>query len=157
MFLKGFFYFPVLCLTMFVSSVFAQSLPPVDNSAPKQEVSDKDLEMFVEIYKIIQEENEKLQQEMMGVVEEGGMTVERFNEVYQAQMQPDSGADISKKEQEQMQEIMAEIQTAQVAFQEKVAEIIEENGMSLEKYEAVFMELQQNQELQMKFGELMQG
>lgn len=56
-----------------------------------------------------------------------------------------------------MQEIMTEIQTAQVAFQEKVAEIIEENGMSLEKYEAVFMELQQNQELQMKFGELLQG
>lgn len=97
MFLKGLFYFPVLCLTMFVSSVFAQSLPPVDNSAPKQEVSDKDLEMFVEIYKIIQKENEKLQQEMMGVVEEGGMTVERFNEVYQAQMQPDSDTDISKK------------------------------------------------------------
>lgn len=155
--LKGLIIFPIVCLTLFFSSLMAQSLPPAENTTPQQEVSDKDLALFVEIYKKVQQENEKMQQEMMTMVEEGGMTVERFNEVYQAQMQPEAAQDISEKEQEQMTEIMSEIQTSQVAFQEKVAEIIEDNGMSVEKYEAVFMELQQNQELQVKFGELMQG
>lgn len=154
---RGLMFFPILFLTLFVTSLTAQSLPPADNTAPRQDVSDMDLKVFVEIYKKVQKENEKMQAEMVSMVEDNGMTVERFNEVYQAQMQPDAAADISDKEQAKMQDIMTEIQTAQVAFQEKVAGIIEDNGMTVEKYEAVFMELQQNQELQMKFGEMMQG
>lgn len=128
------------------TTIFAQS-----------EVSDNDLETFVDIYKNVQQENQVFQQDLIEMVQSEGMEVQRFQEIQGMKTNPNADLDVSKEELETHEKLMAEIEKAQVEFQEKVTEMIEEGGMSIEKYQDVFAELQANEELQQKFSELIQG
>ena len=119
-------------------------------------VSDEDLEKFVEVYQEVQVENQKLQQGLAEMVEEEGMDVQRFQEIQAMQANPNADVDASEAELATHKSIMGKIEKAQSEFQDKVSDMVEEAGMTLEEYQEVFAELQSNEELQQKFSELMQ-
>lgn len=119
-------------------------------------VSDEDLEKFVEVYQEVQVENQKLQQGLAEMVEEEGMDVQRFQEIQAMQANPNADVDASESELATHKSIMGNIEKAQTEFQEKVSDMVEDAGMTMEKYQEVFAELQSNEELQQKFSELMQ-
>lgn len=141
----------ILGLSIFSTLLFAGT------SFAQSDVSDKDLETFVEIYKDVQKENQEFQEGLVKMVEEEGMEVQRFQEIQAMKANPEAQATIPKEELEKHDQLMQEIEKAQVEFQEKITGVIEEGGMSFEKYQEVFTELQANQTLQQKFVELMQG
>lgn len=136
----------MLLSVTFLSSTFAQS-----------EVSDEDLEKFVNVYKVVQTENQQLQQGMVEMIQKEGMEVERFNEIHSASSSPEGEVDASSEELATHQKVVKKIEEKQNEFQERVTELIEEEGLTLDKYQEVFQELQADQELQQKFSELMQG
>lgn len=128
------------------------------NTANAQsEVSDKELKTFVDIYKEVQQENQTFQEDLIEMVQSEGMEVQRFQEIQGMKANPNAEVDASKEEIETHEKLVVEIEKAQLEFQEKVTEMIEEGGMTIEKYQEVFTELQGNEELQQKFSEMIQG
>ena len=126
-------------------------------SVAQDQVNDEELKKFVVIYKQVQVENENFQEGMVKKIEAAGMDVQRFNEIHNAQMNPQAETDASESELEKHKEIVTVLEKEQVKFQSKVSKIIEKEGLTLEKYQEVFAALQSDQSLQQKFNELMQG
>lgn len=139
----------MLLSVTFMTSTFAQS--------EKVDVSDDELEKFVNVYKVVQTENQELQQGMVEMIEEEGMDVERFNEIHSASSSPEGEVDASSEELATHQKVVNKIEKKQSEFQDRVTELIEEEGLTLDRYQEVFQALQADQELQKKFSEMMQG
>jgi hypothetical protein len=126
-------------------------------SVAQNPVNDQDLEKFVVIYKQVQVENENFQEGMVEKIEAEGMDVQRFNEIHNAQMNPQVETDASESELQTHKEIVEVLEKEQTVFQEKVSKIIVKEGLTLEKYQEIFAALQSDQNLQQKFNEMMQG
>lgn len=134
-----------------LSSTFAQT------GKTGTKVSDEDLEKFVNVYQVVQMENQQLQQGMVEMIQEEGMEVERFNEIHSASSSPEGEVEAGSEELAIHQKVVKKMEEKQNEFQERVTELIEKEGLTLEKYQEVFQELQADQKLQQKFSELMQG
>lgn len=125
-------------------------------SFAQSDVSDEDLETFVAVYQEVQAENQKLQQGMTEIIQKEGMDIQRFNEIYEASASPEKEVEATDEELETHAKVVEEIEQAQTDFQAKVVKLIEKEGMTLDRYQEVFAQLQTDQELQQKFSELMQ-
>ncbi|RFC53495.1 DUF4168 domain-containing protein [Brumimicrobium aurantiacum] len=120
-------------------------------------VSDSELEKFATIYVDVQEKSQEMQQNAAKIIQEEGMELERFNELAQANKNPNKEADATEKESKQLTKINTKIQKIQTEFQAKVAEMIQEEGLTVKRYQEVFAALQQDKSLQEKFGAMIQG
>lgn len=121
------------------------------------DVSDKDLEQFVVVYKQVQTENQNIQQKMVGTIEEEGMDINRYNELNQASANPNAEVDATEEEMETYEKVTKKVQTIQTDFQQKVKKMIEDEGMTLQRYQEVYTALQSDEKLKEKFNELMAG
>lgn len=151
----------ILTFTLLCGATTAMSQEPVQ-VMPQQEqqttdVSDKELGQFAEVYMEIQAENEKFQGEAMGLIEKEGMEVDRFNELANAQNNPDQEIDADEKEMEKLAVIGTKIQEIQTDFQSRVMTMIEKGGLSMDRYQEVFLAVQQDPVLQQKLGALING
>ena len=90
MFIKSTLLFASLAFFVISNGLFAQ-----DES---QNVSDADLEAFVVIYKEVQTENKKIQQKMAGTIQAEGMEIKRFNEINQANANPNKEIEATTEE-----------------------------------------------------------
>jgi len=96
------------------------------------------------------------QAQMISKIEEEDMTVQRFNEInMQAQEIPLEQIDMTEKEAESFVLILGEIERIQIDLEEVLIGTIEDAGISIDKYEEIMTEYQQNPELQQKVQELM--
>jgi hypothetical protein len=142
---------------LFASLAFFGLSNTMFSQTEEKTVSDKDLETFVVIYKDVQTENEKVQQKMVGTIQEEGMDVNRFNEINQASANPDTEIDASENEMKAYKKVTKKVQGIQTSFQKEVKTMIEDAGMTLQRYQEVYAALQKDKALQEKFGELMNG
>lgn len=140
-------------MTVLVSAVFLTS----GFSMAQEEVTDEDLGKFANIYSEVQVKNQALQQGMAEMIQEKGMDINRFNELYEAAASPEVEVEATPEELELHQEVVEEIENKQEEFQAEITELIQEEGMTLERYQEVFAQLQSDQELQQKFSEMMQS
>lgn len=128
---------------------------------PQQEqtsdVSDQELEKFANVYIEVQSESQKMQSEAVEVIEKEGMDIERFNELANAQNDPNQEIEADEQELEKVNVIGTKIQKIQTDFQERVAGMIQKEGLTIQRYQEVYQAIQQDQNLQQKFGALIKG
>ncbi|MCC5916801.1 MAG: DUF4168 domain-containing protein [Cryomorphaceae bacterium] len=120
-----------------------------DQQAPS-EVSDEELQKFVEALQKIQPMSNDAQQKMMEAVQDAGMEPQRFSEIMSAQQMPDGDADVSADEQEKYEKAQEAIQKVQEDMQVVMQKEIESTGLTVEEYEAIMMTVQQDQDLLVK-------
>lgn len=149
MFIKNTLLFAVMALFGLSNGLFAQD--------ETKTVSDEDLETFVVIYKEVQTENQKIQQKMVGTIQEEGMDINRYNEINQASANPEAEVEATDEEMAAFEKVSKKVNKIQKEFQQEVKEMIESEGMTLEEYQEVYATLQKDKALQEKFGELMNG
>ncbi|HSP11132.1 MAG TPA: DUF4168 domain-containing protein, partial [Salegentibacter sp.] len=101
--------------------------------------------------------NQQAQQEMIKTVEDSGFDVQRFNEIHQASLDPNQEVEVSSEEKAKHKEVVTEIEGMQGKFQKDMEEVIEKEGLSIERYEQLAMALQTDTELQQRLQKLMQG
>lgn len=147
-------------IIMFVSfsSLMAQA-PGMQNPQQQQQqvdVSDSDLEKFANAFKEIQAINQTSQQQMMAVIQEEGMEVQRFNELFQAEQNPQQEADMNKEEEKKFKSINNEIQTIQKDSEKKMIAKIEDEDLSVNRYQEIMMAVQNQPEMQEKLQEHLQ-
>jgi thiamine pyrophosphate-dependent acetolactate synthase large subunit-like protein len=121
------------------------------------DISDEELQKFVDAYQEIQLENQKIQQKMIAKIQEEGMEVDRFTQIQQAQQNPDQEADMTAEEEKAIQSLMPKLQTIQQESQSVMQERIENAGLTMTRYQEIAQMVQQSPELQQKLQGMMQG
>ncbi|PWH85040.1 DUF4168 domain-containing protein [Brumimicrobium oceani] len=134
-----------------------QEMIPAPVQEQNKEVTDQELEKFALIYQDVQIESQEMQKEAIAIIQTEGMELERFNEISQAQADPNNTSEASEEEKAQITKINTQMREIQSSFQSKIAEIVREKGMTVQRYQEVYTAVQQDTELQQKFGALIQG
>ncbi len=135
---------PILCL-------FFMILGGVNLSAQEATtVSDQEIEQYAQVYSGMLEVQLSTQQEMVSVIEQEGLELQKFSEIQQAQQDPSAELEVSDEEMQKYNSIAAELEKIQMAAQEKMKATIEEKGMSITRYQELSAQVQGDPELQKK-------
>jgi len=119
--------------------------------------SDEELQSFANAVTQVITIQQQGQMQMIEQIEEHDMTVERFNELYmQTQQMPADDMDIEDDEMKSFIEIVDGIENIQMELESVLINTIEEEGLSIEQYEKIMQEYQQNPELQQRVQQMME-
>jgi len=137
-----------------------QQMPDVPTS---DDVSDTELSQFVTTITEIEPIQIELQTDVEKLVEEEDISFERFQQLMMAMQNPQMAqeVEISDEERQKIENIQPKISELQMKAEEEIVEKIEDNGLTIERYQAIMMGAQQDQELmtrlQEKLEEVTQG
>jgi len=120
------------------------------------EVSDEDLTLFASAFTEVQNINNAIQQKMVSVVEGEGIEVERFNEIQQAQQDPNLKVEVTEEEKAQFVKATQKVQELQVQAQQKMRTKIEEEGLTIDDYQKIITAVQNSPELQQKLQKILE-
>ena len=144
-------YFTTLMIALFV--LFSAPL-----KANPGDFSDDELKGFANAFVQVMSIQQQGQMQMIEKIEAHEMTVQRFNEIYMQSMEmPLEEIEVSSPEE--MASFIAvseEIEKIQTDLESVLIKTIEEEGLSIEKYEEIITAYQQSPELQQRIQELMQ-
>lgn len=118
-----------------------------------QKVSDGELENFASALKQVQVINQTSQEEMVSAVENEDLTVQRYNEIHQASVDPEKESDASESELKNYQKASSEIEKIQTVAQQKMEEKIEEEDLTVIRYQEIANAVQSDPSLQQKLQE----
>lgn len=132
--------------------LFAATLGIFSLSAQQQQqdVSDTELAQFADAYIGLQLENQKIEQEMVSIIEKEGLELQRFNQIQETSMNPDKENSASESEMKKHAQAISEIQKLQPELEKRAIQGIEKTGISFEKYQSLATAIQADQKLQQK-------
>ena len=81
------------------------------------------------------------------------LDIQRFNEIHTAKLDPAVETDATKEEKEKYDNVIAKIEKMQVSFEGEMQKLIEDSGLSIERYQEIATNLQTNPELQERLKE----
>ncbi|MDG5816563.1 DUF4168 domain-containing protein [Chitinispirillales bacterium ANBcel5] len=144
--------FSVFFLAISVASFgAAQAQSVVD-----EDVTDEELLKFIEINRQFEVLQEEAEEQMKGVIREHGLTPERYNEIVIMENNPEIDSDASNEELEKARAISDQIIRIQERMQGKAITIIEQEGLTPERFQEIGTLLQISPELQQRFNDLLQ-
>jgi len=150
-----------LCAVLGFTAVQAQvNQVPAQMQQQQQatpDISDEELQKFVDAFQEIQVENQKIQQKMIAEIQEEGMEVQRFSEIQQAQQNPNQEVEMTAEEEEAIESLMPKLQSIQQESQTVMQEKIKSAGLTMNRYQEIAQMIQQSPELQQKLQSMMQG
>jgi len=113
------------------------------------DVSEAELDNFISTISDIEPIQVQLQSDIQQVVQENDISIERFQQLMMAMQNPQAAqqVEITDEERQQIQSIQPELSDLQMKAQEQMVERIESNGMNIQRYQAIMMGAQQDQEL----------
>lgn len=133
-----------------------QQMPDVPTS---DDVSDTELSQFVTTISEIEPIQIELQSDVEELVEEEDISFERFQQLMMAMQNPQMAqqVEISDEEQETIEKIQPKLSELQMKAEEEIVEKIEDNGLTIERYQAIMMGAQQDQELMTRLQEALEA
>lgn len=131
-------------------SLFAQ-MPPVQGQ--QQEVrtdfDEEEIEKFVEANLEVTKVQQKAEQQAMEIISENDLEVDRFNEIVAIQ-QGQSDEEATEEELAAFNAAAQKIMANNQKTQEEMTKVLNENGVSEEKYQQIMMAYQQDEEFRAK-------
>ncbi|PTX42435.1 uncharacterized protein DUF4168 [Christiangramia gaetbulicola] len=154
--MKKFFSSLLFVFALGTASVTAQSTA-MPQQQEKIEVSDAELEKFADVFQKMRMMNQQVQQEMMAVVTNEDLELQRFNEIHQAEMDPNKDIETTSEEDKKYKAVVAEIEVIQPKYQKQMQEVITESDLSMERYQQLAMALRSDVELQQRLQEILKS
>ncbi len=144
--------FPIVVLFFVsVTGIFAQLPQQPDQSA---EVSDAELEQFASAYTRVQSIDQQLQHKMVSAIQKEGLEIQKFNEILNAQQDPNQEADATEEELEKFAVVSKTIEQIQSQGQEDMQKVIIDNKLTLSRYQEIMLAVQSDPALQQKLQKL---
>lgn len=112
------------------------------------EISDSELEKFSKVFKDLRALDKEIQSNMIDIVSEEKMNIQRFNELYKKDLDPKQELNLSEEEKEKYAHIVEEIENMQIDFQNDIEETLKNVGLSVEKYQQIATRVQLDAHLQ---------
>ena len=130
--------------------LFVTILGSASSFAQENEVSDAELSKFADAYINIQMQNQEAQQEMMTIIQDEGLKVERFSEIEEAAMDPNKTSDATDAEIKMHANATAKMEKMQPMLEQRAVEGIESKGLTFERFQELAAVIQQDQGLQQR-------
>lgn len=149
--------FSALMMIMVLGTATAVAQNTTMPQQSKIEVSDSELSEFAKVFQQMRMVNQEAQQEMIQVVQDEDFELERFNEIHQANMDPEKEVETTDAEEKKYEVVVAELESIQPKFQEKMKSLIDGSSLSMERYQQLAMALQSDAALQQRLQEMMKS
>lgn len=143
----------ILVFSLSLTAVFAQMPQQIE---PATDVSDEEMEQFANAFSGIQQIDQQLQPELVQAVQEEGIEVQRFNEIMNAQQNPNQEVDAREEELKKFAAASREIEEIQMRAQREMREVVTKSGLDMERYQAIIAALRNDAELQQRLQQMMQ-
>lgn len=123
-----------------------QQMPDVPTS---EDVTDQEVQQFATALLDIEPLQMELQAEMEEIIVEGGIDLERFQQLMMAMQNPQLAEQVNMttEEQETIQELQPKLVQVQMDAESGIVEKIEESGLDIERYQVLQMGAEQDPEL----------
>ncbi|MEX0661659.1 MAG: DUF4168 domain-containing protein [Balneolaceae bacterium] len=133
-----------------------QQMPDLPTS---EDVSDEELSQFVKTIADIEPVQMEAQANIEEAVAEEELDFERFQQLMMAMQNPQMAdqVEISDEEQEKIESIQPKLTEIQMGAEEEIIAMIEDNGLDVERYQAIMMGAQQDQELMTRLQTELEG
>lgn len=144
------------------SSVYAQGMGQGQQQMPdvpsSEDVSEEELNQFVTTISEIEPIQVQLQSDVQTLVQEHDISMERFQQLMMAMQNPQMAdqVEITEEERESIQTIQPDLSDLQMKAEEKMIEKIQANGLNIQRYQAIMMGAQQDQELMSRLQQALQ-
>ena len=119
------------------------------------DVTDNELDNVSGAIKAMQIIEQGSQQKMIEAIMESGMDIQRFSEIMQQKQNPDTELGLSAEEEELYSKAEAQLQATQLEIQNAFEGAIQENDLTVERYQSIMMAVQTDTSLQRKIDERM--
>ncbi len=118
------------------------------------DISDEELKKFATVNSKMQAINQEMQQKMTQIIEKNGMDMNQFNQIQQNQQNPDSDIDVSESDMNKYRAIINEMREDQAQTQKKAQDIIESEGLTMQRYQQIGNRISNDPEMQNKLREM---
>lgn len=140
---------------MMIFSLTAQVPGGTQQQGNAEEVTDAEIENFAESFGEVQQIQQQHQQKMQEAVEESGLSVQEYQQIAQATSNPNSDAEVSQEEQRKYEAASQQVQSVQENMQSAVEEKLDEHDLDMNRFQQIYMQMRQDEELQEKVQEKM--
>ncbi|MDH6100554.1 DUF4168 domain-containing protein [Anabaenopsis sp. FSS-46] len=122
-------------------------------------VSPEELQKFASILPRLQEIAETGQQRSLQIIEQSPLSVERFQELSQAQQTPGTqpSSPATQEEQQSFDQVAAQVQSIQEETVLQQQEAVQAGGLELNRFNEIFIAVQQDPALQQQLQQLIQN
>ena len=136
-------------LKLSVTSLIALFL--FSNGAIAQDtVSDKELKQFATALQQIQLIGQNTQQQMVEAINKEKIAVDKFNEIRQAEIDPEKEADASKEDLDKYKKAWKAVKQIQIQSNTQMEKSVEKEGLTTERYQEIGAKVQADQKLMQK-------
>ncbi len=144
----------VVIALFLVPGVFAQT----GNGGDGGDVSQEELGSFAAALEDVQEIRQGMAEETQQAVGDSPLEQQRFEELYQArQSGEEQAAEETDAESRQFDELMGQVQQIQEEANQEMVEAVEDEGLSVERFNQIAQAIQQDPELQEEFSDMQSG
>ncbi|GAB4379113.1 MAG: hypothetical protein Kow00121_32520 [Elainellaceae cyanobacterium] len=139
-----------------------EAQPPAPE-APQEQVStpvnEEELQQFANAIPQLRELEQSAQQEIDQVIEQSGISPNRFGELYQAQQAPEAatGSNATPEEQQSFDQALSEIESILQETQSQQVDVIRSEGLEPERFSEILVAVRQDPSLQQQLQEIIQG
>ncbi|MDG5814660.1 DUF4168 domain-containing protein [Chitinispirillales bacterium ANBcel5] len=120
------------------------------------DLTEEDMVSFVEVNKQMIELQVEAEKEMVEIIEEQGFSIEKYIDIVTAENNPEAESVATGEELEKAQEISGKMEALDQQLHQRSLEIIDEGGLTPERYNQIAMSLQNSPEYQERYNELME-
>lgn len=133
-----------------------QQMPDLPTS---DDVSDEELTQFVQTIADIEPIQMEAQADIEEAVAEEELDFERFQQLMMAMQNPQMAdqVEMSEEEEQKIENIQPKLTEIQMGAEEEIIAMIEDNGLDVERYQAIMMGAQQDQELMTRLQTELEG
>lgn len=150
----------VIALGAIISTTTAfgqqQQMPQQPEPLSPDEITDEDLVMVSNISNAAEGIQQEADEKVRGIVEDEGLEFERFQEIVMAQQNPQMAGqvEVSDEEQATLEKVQPELMQVNQQAQQQYMQTIEEEGLSVQKFQQIAQAIQAHPEVAERFEEI---
>ncbi|UII30832.1 DUF4168 domain-containing protein [Fulvivirga ulvae] len=122
----------------------------------RDDFSKGELTSFVEAYEEVQAIQQESDRQVMAAIEEGDLSMERFNEILAQQQDPGKESDASAGEMAAFNAAAQSIIQERQKVERQMVEAIEEEGIDINTYQEIMVAYQQSPKVQKKVNKMLE-
>jgi hypothetical protein len=151
----------LICTFLAAGSLFAQGqqqpqMPPQQQNLPtSSDVSDDELTKLGDAAKALEPIQVETQEKVQEAVEGEDLSFERFQQMMMAMQNPQMAqqVNITEEEKSKIQTLQPALMEIQTEARQKMSTTIQENGLTMQRYQQIIMGAQQDPELMSRVEE----
>lgn len=159
--LTGGSFFALLLASSLSAQAQIQQPPrqPQAPAVPQVQIAPEDLQKFSNAIKQLQVIQQESITQMSQVVLREGLSEQRFIQIYQSQRNPSAQptVKITQEEQQKFEQASTRIREVQQTNQVKMMQVVEKEGLDVERFNQILAAVRQNPTLQQKVQQMIQS